>query len=201
MEALVMAGGKGTRMGYCGVEKPMIEVGGVFTVKRVIDALNGSKNIDKILVSVSSNTPDTERYVKELGIETIRTSGEDYVEDLHDSFRILKGKYVLTCPSDMPLMRSYTVDAFVDYFNANPDDTMTAIVEEDVVVKSGFTPSFDFGLDGKKWVLSGMNIMDRAKILTGEELSYSYFMTDWVDLAINMNTEEELKIARSFFLD
>ena len=65
----------------------------------------------------------------------------------------------------MPLMRSYTVDAFVDYFIANPDDTMTAIVEEDVVVKSGFTPSFDFGLDGKKWVLSGMNIMDRAKIL------------------------------------
>ena len=201
MEALVMAGGKGSRMGYCGVEKPMIEVGGVFTVKRVIDALSASKNIDKILVSVSPNTPDTERYVKELGVETIRTSGEDYVEDLHDSFRILKGRYVLTCPSDMPLMRSYTVDAFVDHFNANPDDTMTAIVEEDVVVKSGFTPSFDFGLDGKKWVLSGMNIMDRAKILTGEELSYSYFMTDWVDLAINMNTEEELKIARSFFLD
>ena len=201
MEALVMAGGKGTRMGYCGVEKPMIEVGGVFTVKRVIDALNGSKNIDKILVSVSPNTPDTERYVKDLGVETIRTSGEDYVEDLHDSFRILSGKYVLTCPSDMPLMRSYTVDAFIDYFNANPDDTMTAIVEEDVVVKSGFTPSFDFGFDGKKWVLSGMNIMDRAKILTGEELSYSYFMTDWVDLAINMNTEAELKIARSFFLD
>ena len=68
-------------------------------------------------------------------------------------------------------------------------------------MKSGFTPSFDFGFDGKKWVLSGMNIMDRAKILTGEELSYSYFMTDWVDLAINMNTEAELKIARSFFLD
>ena len=80
MEALVMAGGKGTRMGYCGVEKPMIEVGGVFTVKRVIDALNGSKNIDKILVSVSPNTPDTERYVKDLGVETIRTSGEDYVD-------------------------------------------------------------------------------------------------------------------------
>ena len=29
---------------------------------------------------------------------------------------------------------------------------------------------------------------------------YSYYMTDWVDLAINMNTEYELKIARSFFL-
>ena len=200
MEALVMAGGKGTRMGFCGVEKPMIEVGGVYTVERVINALKESKNIDKILVSVSPNTPDTERYVNELGIETIRTSGEDYVQDLHDSFRILKGKYVLTCPSDMPLLRPFTVDAFIDYFLKNPDDSMTAIIEESVVTNSGFTPSYDFDYEGKKWVLSGMNIMDREKILSDVVLNYSYFMTDWVDLAINMNTEYELKMARSFFL-
>ena len=200
MEALVMAGGKGTRMGFCGVEKPMIEVGGIYTVERVINALKDSKNIDKILVSVSPNTPDTERYVKDLGIETIRTSGEDYVQDLHDSFRILKGKYVLTCPSDMPLLRPFTVDAFVDYFLKNPNDSMTAIIEEDVVTNSGFTPSVDFDFEGKKWVLSGMNIMDREKILSDVVLNYSYFMTDWVDLAINMNTEYELKMARSFFL-
>ncbi len=200
MEALVMAGGKGTRMGFCGVEKPMIEVGGVYTVERVVNALKESKNIDRILVSVSPNTPDTERYLKEIGVETIRTSGEDYVEDLHDSFNILTGKYVLTCPSDMPLLRPYTVDAFVDYFLKNPDDSMTAIIEEDVVTNSGFTPSFDFEYEGKKWVISGMNIMDRQKILSNVVLNYSYFMTDWVDLAINMNTEYELKIARSFFL-
>ena len=187
-------------MGFCGVEKPMIEVGGIYTVERVINALKDSKNIDKILVSVSPNTPDTERYVSDIGIETIRTSGEDYVQDLHDAFRTLKGKYVLTCPSDMPLLRPFTVDAFVDYFMKNPDDSMTAVVEEDVVVNSGFTPSFDFDLEGKKWVLSGMNIMDRVKILADVVLNYSYFMTDWVDLAINMNTEYELRIARSFFL-
>ena len=200
MEALVMAGGKGTRMGFCGVEKPMIEVGGVYTVERVVNALRDSKSIDRILVSVSPNTPDTERYMKDIGIETIRTSGEDYVEDLHDAFRILKGDYVLTCPSDMPLLRSFTVDAFVDHFQKNPNDSMTAIIEEDVVTNSGFTPSYDFDMDGKKWVLSGMNIMDRKKILANEVLNYSYFMTDWVDLAINMNTEYELQIARSYFL-
>ena len=200
MEALVMAGGKGTRMGFCGVEKPMIEVGGVYTVERVVNALKDSKNIDSILVSVSPNTPDTERYLNEIGVETVRTSGEDYVQDLHDAFRILKGKYVLTCPSDMPLLRSYTVDAFVDYFQKNPNDSMTAIIEEEVVVKSGFTPSFDFEFEGKDWVLSGMNIMDRKKILDDVVLSYSYFKTDWVDLAVNMNTEYELKIARSYFI-
>ena len=200
MEALVMAGGKGTRMGFCGVEKPMIEVGGVYTVERVINALQHSENIDKILVSVSPNTPDTEKYMRDLGIETIRTSGEDYVEDLHDGFRVLNGKYVLTCPSDMPLLKSFTVDAFIDYFLKNPNDSMTAIVDEDTVTKSGFTPSYDFVYEGKNWVLSGMNIMDREKILENVVLNYSYFMTDWVDLAINMNTTYELEIARSFFL-
>ena len=200
MEALVMAGGKGTRMGFCGVEKPMIEIGGVYTVERVVNALRDSKHIDKILVSVSPNTPDTERYLKDIGVETIRTSGEDYVEDLHNSFSILGGKYVLTCPSDMPLLRPYTVDAFVDYFMENPDDSMTAVVDEDVVINSGITPSFDFEYEGKNWVISGMNIMDRKKILSNVVLNYSYFMTDWVDLAINMNTEYELRIARSFFL-
>ena len=200
MEALVMAGGKGTRMGYCGVEKPMIEVGGIYTVERVVNALKGSNHIDRILVSVSPNTPDTERYMKDIGIETIRTSGEDYVEDLHNSFSILTGKYVLTCPSDVPLLCSHTVNAFIEYFLKNPDDSMTAVVEEDVVVNSGITPSFDFELDGKKWVISGLNIMDREKILSNVVLSYGYFMTDWVDLAVNVNTENELKIARSFFL-
>ena len=187
-------------MGFCGVEKPMIEIGGVYTVERVINALRDSRNIDRILVSVSPNTPDTERYVGDLGVETIRTSGEDYVQDLHDAFSILKGKHVLTCPSDMPLLRPFTVDAFVDYFLKNPDDSMTAVVDEEVVTKSGFTPSFDFEHDGKRWVISGMNIMDRVKILADVVLNYSYFMTDWVDLAINMNTEYELRIARSFFL-
>ena len=178
----------------------MIEIGGVYTVERVVNALRDSKHIDKILVSVSPNTPDTERYLKDIGVETIRTSGEDYVEDLHNSFSILGGKYVLTCPSDMPLLRPYTVDAFVDYFMENPDDSMTAVVDEDVVINSGITPSFDFEYEGKNWVISGMNIMDRKKILSNVVLNYSYFMTDWVDLAINMNTEYELRIARSFFL-
>lgn len=195
-----MAGGKGTRMGVCGVEKPMIEVGGVFTVKRVVDALLDCHTIDKVLVSVSPNTPDTEAYLNEIGIETIKTSGEDYVEDLHRAFNTLKGDYVLTCPSDVPLIRPYTIDAFVNYFNENKNDSMTAIIEEEVVVNTGIKPSFPFELNGKKWVLSGMNIMDRKKILADEVLDFSYFKTDWVDIAVNMNTEFELQIARSFFM-
>ena len=56
MQALVNAGGKGTRMGGCGIEKPMQMIGDRPTVCRVIDALMASKHIDRVLVSVS-DTP------------------------------------------------------------------------------------------------------------------------------------------------
>lgn len=200
MQALIMAGGKGTRMGFCGVEKPMIEVGGIRTIERVINALKSTKNISKILVSVSPNTPNTEKYMREINIETISTSGDDYVKDLHAAFKILDGEYILTCPSDMPLLRPSTINAFVDYFNNNPNDSMTAIIKETAVINAGITPSYDFDIDGTKWVLSGMNIMHRKKTLSGEVLDCGYFITDYMDLAINMNTQHEVCIARSYFI-
>ena len=49
MQALVNAGGKGTRMGRCGIEKPMQMIGDRPTVCRVIDALMASKHIDRVL--------------------------------------------------------------------------------------------------------------------------------------------------------
>jgi len=39
MQALINAGGKGSRMGECGVEKPMQVIGDKPSVQRVIEAL------------------------------------------------------------------------------------------------------------------------------------------------------------------
>ena len=116
MEALVNAGGKGSRMGRCGIEKPMQLVGGVPTVRRVVDALLTSTHIDRLLVSVSDNTPCTEKYLNDMGVETIRTSGDDFMGDLHEAFSVLNSDYVLTCPSDLPLLTTEVVDSFIEYF-------------------------------------------------------------------------------------
>ena len=63
MEAVINAGGKGTRMGQCGIEKPMQIIGGKPVVQRVVDAISASKHISRVLVSVSSNTLETERFL------------------------------------------------------------------------------------------------------------------------------------------
>lgn len=198
MEALIMAGGKGSRMRELPVEKPMIEINGIPSVERMIHTLRESGRIDRILVSVSHNTPLTERHIADMGIEVIMTTGDDYVSDLHEAFRLLEGRYVLTIPADMPLLHSSTVSSFIDHFERNPNDSMTAIIREDVVIEAGMTPSYAFDLDGERWVLSGMNIMDRQKILDGVVVDYDYYRTDSVDLAMNMNTPGELAAVRSY---
>ena len=198
MEVLINAGGKGTRMGPCGVEKPMQIIGGSPVIMRVVNAMRTSKRIERVIVSVSPNTRGTKRYLEENGVETIETSGEDFVDDLHRSFEVMNGKFVLTSPSDLPLLKNYTVDAFVDFFKPSMESAI-AVVDEYVVRSTGIVPSYTVSIDNKNWVLSGLCIMDREKTLNGTYLKETYFKTDWADLAVNVNTQLELDLARGFY--
>ena len=199
MQALVNAGGKGTRMGKCGVEKPMHLVGDKHTVERVIDALSGSSHIDRVLVSVSDNTLETEQYLKSIGVETIRTSGESFMDDIHDAFRNMEGDYILTCPSDLPLLTTEVVDTFIEYFVPGTMQSAIAVVDEETVRRVGITPSYTRESGGRNWVLSGLCIMNREGTLRGDYLEEYLFETNWPELAVNMNTPKELDLARSNF--
>ena len=199
MEALVHAGGKGTRMGRCGIEKPLMMVGDKCTVERVIDALNASKNIDRVLVSVSDNTLETERYLKGLGVETIRTSGDDFMGDLHQALECLNGDYVLTTPSDLPLITTEIFDSIIQYFVPGSMDSLLAVIDEETVRGIGIIPSYTRESRGTNWVLSGVSIIDRKKTLAGEYLEEALFETNWPELSVNVNTQLDLGLARSFF--
>ena len=65
VDALIMAGGKGSRMGPDTIEKPMQVIGGKHVIERVVDSIRKSKFVDKVLVSVSSNTPKTEEFLRD----------------------------------------------------------------------------------------------------------------------------------------
>ena len=198
MEALVHAGGKGTRMGRCGVEKPMMKVGDKCTVERVIDALNGARNVDRILVSVSDNTLETERFLNSIGVETVRTSGDDFMGDLHQALECLSGRFVLTTPSDLPLITSEIFDQIIDYFNPSIMDSLLAVIDEQTVRSIGITPSYTRENRGINWVLSGVSIIDREKTLRGEYLQETLFETNWPELSVNVNTPLELALARLY---
>ena len=200
VDALIMAGGKGSRMGFDTIEKPMQMIGGKHVVERVVDAVRRSKYVDKVLVSVSSNTPKTEEFLRDIGVDVICTTGNDFMNDMHTAFEYLDSEFVLTCPSDLPLLRSFVVDSFVEYFRPEMQSAI-AVVDKDTVVGTGITPSFTIDIDGAPWVLSGLCISDRQKTLDGIYLEEHYMKTDWVELAINVNTQYELKLSRCYFKD
>jgi adenosylcobinamide-phosphate guanylyltransferase len=196
MNALIMAGGKGTRMGRCGTEKPMQQVGGIPTIQRVVSAVSRSKSIDRVLVSVSSNTPETESFLSSKGVETVRTSGEGFMEDLHSALDVLDSDFVMTVPSDLPMIMAWEVDAFADFFRPEMESAIV-VVDESTVLGTGVKPSYVIELDDGRWVLSGLCIVDRKKTLNGIYLNEEYMRTDWADIAVNVNTQYELDLARS----
>ena len=196
MEALVYAGGKGSRMGQCGTEKPMQPIGDIPVVKRVVDAISSSSKIERVLVSVSGNTKGTEKYLRSEGIETIRTSGNDFMKDLHTALEVMNGRFVMTAPSDMPLMSRQAVDMMYEFFDPDTMESAIAVVSEELVRSVGILPSYSIDINGKKWVLSGLCIMDRIKTLDGVFLKEAYMQTDMFELAVNVNTQEELELAR-----
>ena len=199
MEALINAGGKGSRMGECGTEKPVHLIGGIPVIKRVIDAISSSDKISRVLVSVSDNTKNTEKYLRSEGIETIRTSGTDFVNDIRMAFEVMNGRFVMTAPSDMPLLRKQAVDMLYDFFDPDTMESAIAVVGEDVVRSVGISPSYSVDINGRKWVLSGLCIMDRIKTLTvpGDVfIKETYMLTEMFELAVNVNTQAELELAR-----
>jgi len=200
MQALINAGGKGSRMGECGIEKPMQIIGGKPAVVRVVDALMASKYIDKVLVSVSDHTIETERCLMEYGVETIRTSGESFMDDLHESFKKMEGEYVLVCPSDLPLISTNEVNIFIDSFDPNNMESLIALVKCSTVKSLGITPSYTVDRYGHQWVVSGISIMSRNRTLNGEYLQESYYHTECPEFAVNVNTQKELKLAKDMFV-
>ena len=186
-------------MGRCGIEKPMQKVGDKPTIQRVVDALSASKHIDEVFVSVSDHTLETEEYLKGMGVRTIRTSGESFMDDLHTAFERMDGDYVLTCPSDLPLITTQVVDAFIEYFVPGTMQSAIAVIDEATVRGLGITPSYTRENRGFQWVLSGLCIMNRPRTLAGDYLEEFLFETNWPELAVNVNTPRELDLARSYF--
>lgn len=102
MDALVMCGGRGSRL-QADCEKPLLQVEGTALVDGVVASLRRSR-VDRILAVVSPQTPETRRHL--IGgpeIEVVDGTGDGYVADL-DRAVARTGRPVLTVAADLPLL-------------------------------------------------------------------------------------------------
>lgn len=195
VDAIVTAGGRGTRIKELGMEKPMIEVLGKPIIERVLDTLSEAETIRNAYVSISENTPVTKDYVEHLGFDTVFTSGEDYVKDLRASMKAPSSRAVFICPADLPLMTGGSVDRVVSHYEGMNVPSLAVAVPSRCIHSLGLEATFEMTVDGFQVVLCGVSVVDRRLMIMGEYLEEDYFISESMDFALNVNSMKELKMA------
>ncbi|MDF1534546.1 MAG: NTP transferase domain-containing protein [Methanosarcinaceae archaeon] len=193
MDAIVMAGGLGKRLGMG--EKPCIEILGRPLISYVVDALEGSEKIDRIFVAVSPATPNTKIVVTNYyngRIKVIQTSGGNYVGDMvHavESAGIVDP--VLIIMSDLPLITPDLIDSIICEYEKCGRPAMSVHVLIAVCKGLGVRPDTVFNRNGNLIVPTGVNILD-GKDIRHEQEDFNLVL-EIPELALNINTVEDLK--------
>jgi adenosylcobinamide-phosphate guanylyltransferase len=195
--ALVMAGGKGSRMTLL-EEKPLLQVGGKPVIEHVITALKKAKKISSIVVAVSDYTPKTAKLLTKFSVSIIKTPGKEYVSDMGYAIRALKLQTVLAIGADFPLITAEVIDAIVEYYEQCGKPTLSVVVPMETKAKLGLGGKYGFELNGKQVVPAGINVIDGRRI-DEEELDEEIYVSDRKEVAMNINTVQELRIAEDLF--
>jgi len=192
--ALVMAGGKGTRM-QVAQEKPLISVCGKPAIEYVIAALKSAKKIDSIFVATTSCTPKTAKLMTQFPVQLIQTPGNNYVSDMGYAAQNLRLGVFLAIAADLPLVTSKTLDTIVERYEHCGKPALTVAVPLVTKTKLGMSVEYKFKMDDRDVVPTGINVIDGHKRYGDEWLDQDIFLFDLEELAVNVNTIEELQLA------
>lgn len=195
--ALVMAGGKGTRMALS-EEKPLLQVGGKPVIEHVLTALQNAKKVSSIVVAVSAYTPKTARLMLKFPVSVIKTPGKEYVSDMGYAVRTLKLQAVLAIGADLPLITAEVIDAIVECYERCGKPALSVVVSMETKATLGLGEKYGFELHGKRVVPAGINMVDGRRI-NEEELDEEIYVSDRKEVAMNINTIQELRIAKNLF--
>ena len=181
-------------------EKPLLKVGGKTVIEHVLSALKDAKKVDSIVVAVSVYTPKTARFVAKFPVKVIETPGNEYVSDMGYAVKKLKLRTVLAIAADIPLITGEVVDAIVERYEQCGKPALAVVVPLETKEKLGLGAEYAFELEGRRVVPAGINVIDGRRI-DEEELDQEVFVVDWKEVAVNINTLEELKIAERLFAE
>jgi adenosylcobinamide-phosphate guanylyltransferase len=195
--ALVMAGGKGTRMALS-EEKPLLKIGGKTVIEHVLAALKNAEKVESIVVAVSDYTPKTARFMAKFQVKVIKTPGKEYVSDMGYAVKRLKLRTVLAIAADLPLITGEVVDDIAERYEQCGKPALTVVVPVETKEKLGLGGEYAFEVENKLVVPAGINVIDGRRI-DEEKLDEEICVVDRKEVAVNINTLQELKIAENLF--
>jgi len=195
--ALVMAGGKGSRM-CISTEKPLLPFGGKPLIDWVAEAIMDAKKVSEFYVITSSNTPNTEKHCQERGWRILHTDAKGYHDDLKQAVLManLTGP-VLTMPSDVPAITGKVLDRVVSEFEASGNDFLAVFVPIQKRLELGLSISSTDEYEGVWYAVSGVNIINGAKILGEGKIKTTAIITEEIEVVLNINTTKDFQVAQS----
>jgi adenosylcobinamide-phosphate guanylyltransferase len=193
---LVMAGGKGSRMGLS-TEKPLLPFLGKPLIDWVAEAILEAKKVSEFYVITSTNTLKTEQYCQKKGWKILHTDAKGYHNDLKQA--VLKANLtgpILTMPSDVPAITGQMLDKIIDAFEVCGKDFLAVFVPIKARQDLGLSISSTDEYQGVWYAVSGVNIINGTKILGEGKIETSAIITDETEVLLNINTTKDLEIAQ-----
>jgi adenosylcobinamide-phosphate guanylyltransferase len=187
MIGLVMCGGRGTRM-ESAQEKLLLKYGKPI-IQHVISALDESGCFSKIICVTSCNAPKTSKFVKDLGMSTVETRGEGYVEDLNEALKNFDDS-VFVVSGDLALLDSEIIQKIVNDFE-NRQSWTSVLVSKKFLDLIGIKSEYLVNYNGKKCAFTGISIVNPKAIVGMEHVQESYIVIDDKRIAINLNTKRD----------
>ena len=191
MIGLIMAGGMGTRMDS-NEEKLLLKYKKP-VILHVVDALQNANCFSKIIALTSSNSPNTEKILKETGIDIISSRGKSFVSDLNEMLQQLD-EIVFVTSGDLPLLDNQIVKTIIDHHEA--EQTWTSIVttlsfQKTLGVKS------DCIVENHDYVQTGISIVNAKKITNLDPVEEKFLVIDDKRIGLNLNTKDDYNLLRS----
>ena len=188
MISLIMAGGKGTRMNTK-QEKLLLEYKKP-VIMHVVDALKNSNCFSRIIAATSSNSPETEKTLRQSGVEIISTSGKDFVSDLNFVLRQLDDSVFITS-GDLPLLDDKIIKQISE--NYNPKNVWTSIVTTNKFLNSIGINS-EYTTKNKEYVYSGISLVNASEINNLESIEEDLVVIDDKRIGLNNNTKDDYEL-------
>jgi adenosylcobinamide-phosphate guanylyltransferase len=193
MIGLVMAGGRGSRMEFPTPEKLLLEYEKPI-IFHVIDSLNDSYCFSKVFAATSSNSPDTKFELEQIGIETLDTSGDGYVNDLNFLLQKMGGS-IFVVSGDLPLLDKEIIQKLVKF---NTESIWTSfLVSKKFLNSLGLESNLLINYDDIDCVHTGISIINADKIQNLDQVKEDYIILDDKRIAFNLNTNEDFELLNS----
>jgi adenosylcobinamide-phosphate guanylyltransferase len=193
--ALIMAGGKGTRMGLA-IEKPLLPFLGKPLIDWVVEAVKSAKKVSQFYIVTSGNAPETEKKCLKEGLAVIRTDGKNYHDDLVQA--ILKAQLrcpISTIPADLPALTGKFIDKAISTFEDRGKDALAVFVPIKTREKLELSISSTDEYKGTWYAVAGVNIINGARIQDEGKIDTSAIITEETEVLLNINTLKDLDIA------